>query len=383
MFTDGRDTAPSLGLDFLEQVDSHCRALGANPVASVIGRYYAMDRDNRWDRTQQAYDLLVHGMGRRFPSAAAAVRHYYDHPSESHLSGDEFVTPCVVAGEGQSPATFKDGDSVIFFNFRGDRPRQLVKALTLDDFPYVGIDGGSHGFEREGKLGLHFVTMTAYEQGLPVHVAFAKPPKMKNILGAYLSDLGLRQFRCAETEKYAHVTFFFNDYRDEPFPGEERILVPSPRDVSTYDQKPEMSAREVARTVLTRIESAVDDAMIVNFANGDMVGHTGVLDAAVHAIETVDECVGTIVDAVTKRGGSLIVTADHGNAELMVDPDTGGPHTAHTTFPVECLIVDDRMKWRSLRSDGGLSDLARTALDLMGLPKPIEMTGRSLLDGSQ
>ncbi len=378
-FTDGRDTAPNAGVRFLEEIETQCRAFGVNPVASVIGRYYAMDRDNRWDRTRLAYDMLVHGTGDRFPSAADALRHYYAHPSQSNLSGDEFVTPSLMVKNGRGPVTIADGDSIIFFNFRGDRPRQLTKAFTLDGFPYADADGTTHGFERGPKLDVHFVTMTAYEHGLPVSVAFEKPPEMKNIFGAYLADKGLRQFRCAETEKYAHVTFFFNDYRDEPFSGEQRVLVPSPRDVSTYDQKPEMSAREITRAVLDRMETGSDDAMVINYANGDMVGHTGVLPAVVQAIETVDECVGQVVDVVLRKGGGLIVTADHGNAEQLIDPKTGGPHTAHTTYPVECIVVDDRLKRRALRTGGCLADLVPTALTMMGLDQPEEMTGRSLL----
>lgn len=379
--TDGRDTTPHRGVEFVQAVDDKCREAGVRPVASVIGRYYAMDRDNRWERIETAYRMLVAGEGRRFASAADALRDYYGHSSEPSRSGDEFVVPSLIVRGDGSPMTIRDGDSVIFFNFRGDRPRQLTKAFVYDEFPYMdsGPDSMTCGFERGRKLDLYFATMTAYEEGLPVHVAFDKPPKMKNILGAYLSDSGLRQFRCAETEKYPHVTFFFNDYRDEPFPGEERMLVPSPREVSTYDQKPEMSAFELTDAVLSRIKSGQDDLMVLNYANGDMVGHTGNLQAAVRAVEAVDQCVGRVTDAVLARGGGLIISADHGNCEQMVDPATGGPHTAHTTYDVELIVVDERFRGRPLRSGGRLADIAPTALDMLGLPKPAPMTGSSLL----
>jgi 2,3-bisphosphoglycerate-independent phosphoglycerate mutase len=239
------------------------------------------------------------------------------------------------------------------------------------------------GFDRGPKLrDLYFVTLTAYEEGLPVHVAFEKPAKMRNILGEYLSDQGLRQFRCAETEKYPHVTFFFNDYRDEPFPGEERRIVPSPREVSTYDQKPEMSAYEVTKVMLERIAAGVDDVLVVNYANGDMVGHTGNLAAAVRAVETVDACVGKLVEAVLAKHGALIITADHGNCEQMIDPATGGPHTAHTTYDVELILVDERYRGRTLRPGGRLADIAPTLLALLGRPQPEAMRGTSLLGES-
>jgi 2,3-bisphosphoglycerate-independent phosphoglycerate mutase len=374
-FTDGRDTSPTCGVGFILEVEKRCKELGVAPVASVVGRYYAMDRDNRWERIETAYRMLVHGEGRRFDSAVEAVRHYYDHPSEPSRAGDEFIVPSVVG----KPATIRDGDSVIFFNYRGDRPRQLTKAFTYDSFPFLDSQGRKQGFERGRKLDVHFVSLTAYEEGLPVHVAFEKPPRMEQILGAILAERGLRQFRCAETEKYAHVTFFFNDYRDDPFPGEERLLVPSPKSVSTYDQKPEMSAYEVTDALVKRIASGVDDFILVNYANGDMVGHTGNLRAAVRAVEAVDECVGKVVDAVVARDGGLIVTADHGNCEQMIDPATGGPHTAHTTYDVELIVVDPRYRGRKLRPGGRLADIAPTALYMIGLGKPNAMTGSSLM----
>jgi 2,3-bisphosphoglycerate-independent phosphoglycerate mutase len=271
---------------------------------------------------------------------------------------------------------------VVFFNFRGDRPRELTRAFTFDEFPYrQTLDGEEKrmGFDRPKKLDLYYATMTAYEKGLPVKVIFEKPPKMVNILGAYLSELGLTQFRSAETEKFPHVTFFFNDYRDEPFPGEDRALIPSPREVSTYDQKPEMSAFEVTEEMLRRIASGKYDAIVLNYANGDMVGHTGNLQAAIKAVETVDACVGRVMDAALKAGGHLIVTADHGNCEQMIDPATGGPHTAHTTYDVDLIVVDESLRGRKLREGGMLADIAPTALAMMGLPQPKEMTGQSLL----
>ncbi|GMU38997.1 MAG: 2,3-bisphosphoglycerate-independent phosphoglycerate mutase [Phycisphaerae bacterium] len=417
-FTDGRDTPPFSGVDFLRQIDERCHKIGINPVASVCGRYWAMDRDHRWDRVEKAYGMLTGRGGLAhasvFPSADGAMRHYYDHPAGDSMKGDEFIPPSVVFqsrdGErahaakleadspppGPPPGRIRDGDAVIFFNFRGDRPRELVQAFTFDEFPFDGVDKTGRkkrmGFDRGPKLDLYFATMTEYEKGLPVHVAFPKPGKMKDIFGEVVSRLGLRQFRCAETEKYPHVTFFFNDYRDEPFPSEERQMVQSPRDVATYDQKPGMSAYEVTRVMLERIAAGVDDAMILNFANPDMVGHTGSLSAAIRAVEVVDECVGRIVDAVLACGGALIVTADHGNCEQMIDPATGGPHTAHTTYPVECLVVGKGLERDAspiaegqparpvhLREGGRLADIAPTLLELMGVEIPEPMTGRSLL----
>jgi 2,3-bisphosphoglycerate-independent phosphoglycerate mutase len=235
------------------------------------------------------------------------------------------------------------------------------------------------GFDRGKKLDIYFVGMTRYEQSLPIHVAFDKPEKMHDILGAVLAEKGLKQFRCAETEKYPHVTFFFNDYRDAPFEGEVQQIIPSPRDITTYDQKPEMSALAVTDAVLARIQTGIDDVLVVNYANGDMVGHTGNLQAAIRAVETVDECVGRVVDAVLGKGGGLIVTADHGNCEQMIHPETGGPHTAHTTYDVECIVVDERYVGQTLRSGGRLADLAPTLIEMLELPKPEEMTGESLL----
>lgn len=390
-FTDGRDTSPTYGLRYIREIEAKMKEIGVGRIATVSGRFWAMDRDNRWPRVERAYLAMTGGVGPKFRSAEQAVQHYYDHPSEPNMTGDEFITPSVITGEtNDSPlATVRDGDSVIFYNYRGDRPREITKAFVFDTFPYTHdkTDPASviHGFERGPKLKLTYVTMTAYEKDLPVRVAYPKPPKMKNILGEYVSDLGLKQFRCAETEKYPHVTFFFNDYRDPPFPGEEREIVPSPRlladgsPLSTYDQKPEMSAYAVCDQVLRRVNSGATDLIVVNFANGDMVGHTGVLEAAVKAVEHVDVCVGRILDAVERQGGAAIITADHGNCEQMIDPVTGGPHTAHTTYDVELIVMDNRFKGKRLHEKGRLADVAPTLLHIMGLERPAEMTGRSFI----
>ena len=378
-FTDGRDTSPNSGLGYVRQIEAKMKELGVGRVATVSGRYYAMDRDNRWPRVEKAYRAMVFAEGPKFRSAEAAITYYYEHPTEPNMSGDEFVIPSVICDDGSTPrATVRDGDSVIFYNYRGDRPREITRAFVMDDFT---------GFERGKKLNLYYVTMTAYEQGLPVHAAYPKPPKMVNTLGEFISNKGLKQFRSAETEKFPHVTFFFNDYREPPFPGEDRTIIPSPKllpngqPLSTYDQMPEMSAYGVCDEVVKRVDSGIYDLIVVNFANGDMVGHTGVLNAAVKAVEVVDECVGKVLAAVQRQGGVAIVTADHGNCEQMIDPATGGPHTAHTTYDVECILVDDRLKGKKLIEGGRLADIAPTILEMMGLPKPGEMNGKSLISG--
>ncbi len=370
-FTDGRDTSPRSGLGSISKIEAKMTELGVGKIATVSGRYWAMDRDNRWPRVEKAYRALTQGSGPKFTSATAAVQTYYDHPTETNMSGDEFVTPSVICDDGATPrALIKNGDAIIFYNYRGDRPREITKAFVLPDFT---------GFDRGPKLDLFYCTMTAYEVGLPVHVAYPKPPKMNNILGQYISDLGLKQFRCAETEKFPHVTFFFNDYREEPFLGEDRLIVPSPKDVTTYDQKPEMSAAGVCDEVVRRIETGSYDLLVVNFANCDMVGHTGVLPAAIKAVEFVDACVGKVLGAIQSKGGTAIVLADHGNCEQMIDPATGGPHTAHTIYDVELIVVDDRVKDQKLSDGGRLADVAPTALKMMDLPQPKEMTGKSLI----
>ena len=383
-FSDGRDCPPTSGINFCKQIEAKMKEIGVGRIASVVGRYYAMDRDNRWDRVETAYRLLTEGRGDQVRSAAEGYQRYYDAPTTDNQVGDEFIEPTVVIDDQDNPLPrISDGDVVIFYNFRGDRPRQLCEAFCLTEFPFeaTGKDGVNQrmGFKRGKKLDIQFVTMTEYERGLPVEVAIPKPPKMHNILGAYASEIGLTQFRCAETEKFPHVTFFFNDYQDEPFDREDRQILPSPRDVSTYDQKPEMSAPQVTEEILRRIGADKYDLFILNYANGDMVGHTGSLPAAIKAVETVDACVGQVVRAVMAKGGGVILTADHGNCEQMIDPETGGPHTAHTTYPVNLIVVDDRFKGCQLKTDGRLADIAPTALKLLGLDQPPEMTGQSLI----
>ena len=383
-FSDGRDCQPDLGIKFYEQIEAKLKEIGIGQIASVIGRFYAMDRDDRWERVEVAYRLLTEGVGSRVSAATQAYSEYYKNPDDSNIKGDEFIRPTVVVGEdSESLPRISDGDAVIFYNFRGDRPRELTKAFCLDTFPYQaeGKDGVTRemGFKRNSKMSVKFVTMTEYERGMPVQAAVTKPPKMHNTLGAYVSEAGLKQFRCAETEKFPHVTFFFNDYRDEPYKGEERQIIASPRDVTTYDQKPEMSAPGVTDEMLRRIWSDKYDLMVLNYANGDMVGHTGSLAAAIKAVETVDVGVGKIVNAVLKKRGALIVTADHGNCEQMIDPETGGIHTAHTTYDVDLIVVDDRYSGHKLRTGGRLADIAPTALRLLGLEQPSEMTSESLI----
>lgn len=406
LFTDGRDTGPFTGLEYARQVERRCREIGAGCIASVMGRYYAMDRDHRWERVRLAYECLTRAGTDAsiplFPTAEEAIRHYYEHPTGETLKGDEFITPAAVGTPEQvARSRLGDGDSVIFYNYRGDRPRELCAAFVFPDDEWSRVkpspDTGRVGFDRGRRLSLHFVTMTDYWDRLTPFVsgvAFPKPPRMARIMGEHLATLGLRQFRCAETEKYPHVTFFFNDYREDPFPGETRENPPSPK-VKTYDLAPEMSAPAVRDAVLGRLTAAVcEDFLVVNFANPDMVGHTGSLDAAIRAVEAVDACLGPIVEATLARGGGLIVTADHGNAEQMWDPDANAPHTAHTTYDVPLIVVGHGLERRALRGDrdpkgwfdpalreqrGRLADIAPTALHLMGLPQPAEMTGRSLL----
>ena len=383
-FSDGRDCQPDLGIRFCEQIEAALQEIGIGQIASVVGRYYAMDRDDRWDRVEVAYRLLTEATGTQFRVAADAYAAYYETPDDANRKGDEFIRPSVMVNEkGEPLPRIADGDAVIFYNFRGDRPRELTKAFCLDEFPFQaeGKDGvvREMGFKRNCKLDVKFVTMTEYEQGTPVEAAIKKPPKMRGTLGDYISQQGLTQFRCAETEKFPHVTFFFNDYRDAPYPGEDRQIVASPRDVTTYDQKPEMSAPGVTAEVLRRIASDHYDLIVVNYANGDMVGHTGSLSAAIKAVEAVDAGVGEIVDAVLKKGGALIITADHGNCEQMIDPETGGIHTAHTTYDVDLIVVEEQRKGHVLRQGGRLADIAPTTLRLLGLAQPSEMTGESLI----
>ena len=355
-FLDGRDVPPSSGKGYVEQLQAKCQELGVGKIATVMGRYYAMDRDKRWDRVQRAYDAIANGEGAFEEDAAQAVQKSYDAGVT-----DEFVEPVVCAKGGQ----VQDNDSVIFFNFRPDRAREITRCFVDEDFKDVK--------RKRGFIPVAYVCMTEYDATMPnVTVAYPRE-KLSNIFGEYISSLGLTQLRIAETEKYAHVTFFFNGGVEQVFPGEDRCLIDSPK-VATYDLQPEMSAYQVTEEAVKRIESGNYDVIILNFANCDMVGHTGVYDAACKAVATVDECVGKVVDATSKMGGVSIITADHGNAERMVDTD-GSPFTAHTTNLVPFYIVGASVKLR----DGRLADIAPTMLDLMGLEKPAEMDGETLI----
>jgi 2,3-bisphosphoglycerate-independent phosphoglycerate mutase len=384
-FTDGRDTPPTSGLACIQRLEEVLTRTGGR-IATISGRYWAMDRDNRWDRVQRAYDVLLARptappTSAPIPSPTSAtdvLRAYYAHPTAPNMAGDEFVPPTRLLRE---QGIINDGDAIVFFNFRGDRPRELTGAFVLDDQAWANVKNG--GFARDPRpRDLYFTTMTGYEEGLPVRVIFERPAALRNILGEYISNLGLTQFRCAETEKFPHVTFFFNDYREQPFPGERRTLVPSPTDVRTYDEKPQMSARGVCDAVLARLAAAdCEPLIIVNFANPDMVGHTGNLEAVIKACETVDACVGELIRATMSRGGSLLIAADHGNAEQMKIPPSMTPHTAHTNYTVPLYVVGGAFKQTRLRSDGRLADIAPTLLHMMGLPQPREMTGESLIVG--
>ena len=372
-FTDGRDTAPQSGLAFVEQVEAKCRQLGVGTIATICGRFWAMDRDNRWERVQKAYDMLT---GKRALAtatcAADAIRSYYVNPLSPTQNGDEFVPATwIVGADGKPLATFANGDAVLFYNYRGDRPREITRAFVMADF---------NEFDRGAKLDLYFATMTEYEKGLPVHIVSGKPAKLKNILGEVVSAAGIGQFRCAETEKNPHVTFFFNNYRGEPFPGEDRACPASPK-VATYDLQPEMSATQVTAEAKAAILSGNYGFIAVNYANPDMVGHTGSLPATIKAVEATDAGVGELLAAIAQVGGKAVVCADHGNAEQMWDPITHGPHTAHTLNLVEVFAVGEGLVAgkTKMRTGGRLGDIAPTVLHLMGLPKPSEMTGASLV----
>ena len=356
-FLDGRDVPPSSGKDFVARLQEKCEALGNAHIGVISGRYYAMDRDKRWERLQKAYDALVMGEAPFEPDPVAAVQKSYD----AEVT-DEFVVPVLCCKE----AVISENDSVIFMNFRPDRAREITRALVDPDFTDLE--------RKKGYFPLHYVCTTEYDATMPnVTVAFPKQ-KLSNIFGEYISNLGLTQLRIAETEKYAHVTFFFNGGVEQTFPGEDRVLIPSPS-VPTYDLKPDMSAHEVTDACVERIESGNYDVIILNFANCDMVGHTGVYEAARLAVETVDECVNRVVEATSKMGGISLITADHGNADRMLEDDGVTPYTAHTTNPVPFYIVGADVKLR----DGKLADIAPTMLDLMGLEKPAEMDGETLI----
>lgn len=363
VFLDGRDTPPTSAIEYLKELEEKIKEIGVGKIATLAGRYYAMDRDKRWDREKLAYDAMVNGIGNKFKTVQKAVENSYE-----AQEFDEFVKPIVITDEeGNEIAKIKDKDSVIFFNFRPDRARQIVRVITEPDFSE---------FETVKMNNLYFVTMTEYDETLNhVHVAY-KPQALKNTLGEVLSNRGYTQVRCAETEKYAHVTFFFNGGEEKQYKGEDRILVASPK-VATYDLKPEMSAYEVTDKIIDAIESKKYDVIIMNYANGDMVGHTGIIEKAIEAVEALDTCVGKVISKLEEVGGEALITADHGNCEYMLDLKTGEAITSHSTFDVPLIVVSDRVK--SLKN-GRLCDLAPTLLALMGEEKPSEMTGESLVE---
>ena len=362
-FLDGRDVPPSSGKDFVLQLEGFLKERGYGLIATVMGRYYAMDRDKRWDRVKRAYDAIALGEGVKNGEASAAVQSSYDIGET-----DEFMQPAVIGDY----SGINEGDGIIFFNFRPDRAREITRAFIESDFS---------DFERAGGYKqVSYVSMTQYDETFTnLSIAFPPEGRMANTLGAYLASKGLKQLRIAETEKSAHVTFFFNGGEEEPNPGEDRILIPSPKEVATYDQKPEMSAYQVTEKVIECIKSGKYDVIIMNYANCDMVGHTGVEDAVIKAVEAVDVCVGKVVEAIKETGGSALITADHGNAEKLVDEETGEPFTAHTTNEVVLIVADEKLRRSSLRIGGRLADIAPTLLDMMKLPKPDEMTGESLI----
>jgi len=365
--TDGRDTPPTMGVEFVRRLQGELKTLGVGRIASICGRFYAMDRDTRWERVELAFRALTRGEGRRSPDPIKAMEEAY-----AQGETDEFIRPTLITGE-EGPGTVQDGDSVFFFNFRADRAREITRAFVQPDFTAFAVD------ERP-KLSV-FMTMTEYDPKFSSWVEVAFPPQnLNNTLGEVVSRTGIRQLRIAETEKYAHVTYFFNGGIETPFPLEDRCLIPSAREVPTYDLKPAMSAPEVTQEVVARIRSRNYGFIVLNYANLDMVGHTGILKAAIEACEVVDACLGKVIDAVTEQGGALLVTADHGNAEEMIDRLHGGPHTAHTSSnPVPVVLIDPRRPGAKLH-DGILADVAPTILTIMNLPIPPEMTGRCLFE---
>lgn len=363
-FLDGRDTPPRSALGYVREWQPRLDSLGTARFATVVGRYYAMDRDNRWERVQRAYELIAHGVGERAASAEEAIE-------RSYAAGitDEFVEPCVIGPPGEEPVSVRPGDAVIYYNFRTDRGRELTRAFVAPEFPY---------FDRGAPIRpLYFVTFSEYDAALPVSAVAFKAFNVEHPLAEVVAEAGLTQYHTAETEKYAHVTYFINGGREQPFEGESRMLVPSPK-VPTYDLQPSMSGPELAAALTHRIETADDDLIVVNFANPDMVGHTGSIPAAVAACETVDSCVREVVQAVVEKGGCALIIADHGNAEVML-MDDGSPCTTHTTNAVPCILVGVPGA-RSLRTGGKLADVAPTLLELLGLPPHPDMTGRSLVE---
>lgn len=362
-FLDGRDTPPTSGKGYVEQLEQKIKEIGVGEIATVMGRYYVMDRDNRWDRVELAYQALTKGEGQKAPDAVTAVQNSYDDGKN-----DEFVIPTVVVKDEKPVAVIQDQDSVIFFNFRPDRAREITRAFCAEDFD---------GFKREKRLNLTYVCFTEYDVTIPNKIVAFHKVEITNTFGQFLAAQGLKQARIAETEKYAHVTFFFNGGVEEPNEGEDRILVKSPK-VATYDLQPEMSAYEVDEKLVEAIKSGKYDVIIINFANPDMVGHTGVEAAAVKAVEAVDSCVGRAYEALMEVNGQMFICADHGNAEQLVDYETGEPFTAHTTNPVPFLLINYDKDY-TLREGGCLADIAPTLIEMMGLHQPAEMTGQSLL----
>lgn len=359
-FLDGRDVAPDSGLGYVERLEKEMKEIDMGEIATISGRFYAMDRDKRWERIEKAYNAIFHGVGNYADSAVDAVKNSYELGKM-----DEFVAPTIIRKNGKPVATVEDNDAIIFFNFRPDRSIQLSNAVTNDDWEF--FDRGTR------PKNIKLVTMTLYNTSIKAEVAFP-PIGLKNVLGEVLSAHGLKQLRIAETEKYPHVTFFMNGGRTDEFEGESRILIPSPK-VETYDLKPEMSAYEVTDALVADIEADKQDAIILNFANPDMVGHSGMLEPTIKAIEAVDENLGRVVDAILAKGGKAVIFADHGNADTMTTP-AGDPHTAHTTVPVPVIVTE---KGATLRTDGRLADIAPTMLDLLNIEKPAEMTGESLI----
>ena len=367
-FMDGRDVSPTSGVGFMEELQNFLKETGSKAkIATITGRFYAMDRDNAWDRVEKAYNMMTLGEGIKETDPVQAMKHSYENGKT-----DEFVLPTVIVDEkGEAIGKVKKGDSIIFYNFRPDRARQISQAFIYPDFS---------SFERKtGFLAPKYVSMTSYKAEFAPYLEVAfKPTGLENTFGEYISKLGLKQLRIAETQKYAHVTFFFNGGNETPYKGEDRVLIPSPQ-VATFDMKPEMSAPEITDKAIELIESEEYDVMVLNYANCDMVGHTGIMEAAEKAVTTVDGCVKRLIEAILKAGGMAIVTADHGNADVMIAED-GSPMTAHSLNPVPFILVDDRYLGRKLASGGVLADITPTILDVMGIDKPAEMTGHSLIE---
>jgi 2,3-bisphosphoglycerate-independent phosphoglycerate mutase len=362
-FLDGRDTPPSSAIEYVSMLQKKIEEIGVGKIATLVGRYYAMDRDKRWERIKRAYDLLIHGEGERATDPISAIKRAYE-----RALTDEFIEPVVIVEtHGEPVATIKDGDTVIFFNFRPDRARQLTRALAV---------AGFNEFPVPGRPRINFVCFTTYDRTFPLPIAFGSHAH-KNVLAEVWADIDVRNYRLAETEKYAHVTYFFNGGVEKEYPSERRLLVPSPK-IATYDLQPRMSVFKVTDEVLRGIEDDQTDVFVVNFASPDMVGHTGKLDKTIEACQYVDICLGWITKAIRRAGGVTLITADHGNAEQMINLETGQPHTAHTSNPVPLHLIDEASRGLKLREGGALEDVAPTILGLLGIPKPTEMTGRDL-----